>query len=172
MRHFNKQLFLYTKYYILYTFLFLVILLSGCAGAKEVCKGFLGVSTKVLEEGRKDAIKKEFNYNLITCHNKIRTILKDAGSYIYCDDLEKDMLALYVSEEDTTPVGVFLTERGKFRTLVEVSSPSTYGKEIIAKTIFASLRIGITKLPEKGLIDASKAKTEHKKSHQGMSPGS
>jgi hypothetical protein len=82
------------------------------------------------------------------------------------------MLALYVSEEDTTPVGVFLTERGKFRTLVEVSSPSTYGKEKIAQTIFDSLTTGITKPGEKGLINANKAKTEHKKSHKGMSPGS
>ena len=148
--------------YILCTFLFLTVLLAGCAETREVCKGLLGVSTKVLEDGRKDAVKKEFNYNLIACHNKIRQILKDSGAYIYCDDLEKDMLAVYVSEEDTTPVGIFLTENGKFRTLVEVSSPSIYGKETISKAIFESLLTGKTKPAQKGLIDANKIKTGHK----------
>jgi len=155
--------------YALYTFLFLTILLSGCAQTKEVCKGVLGISTKVLEDGRKEAIKKEFNFDLITCHNKIRLVLKDTGSYIYCDDLNKDMLALYISEDDTAPVGVFLTEAGRERTLVEVSSPSTYAKERIAKTIFDYLITGIKKPAEKGLIDADKGKAGHKKSHQGMS---
>jgi len=122
------------------TFLFLLtILFSGCVSPKEACKGFLGVSTKVLEDERKDALKKEIGYDLITCHNRIRSILRKGGSYIYADDLRKDMLALYVSEEDTTPVGVFLTEQSKTVTLVEVSSPSTYGKEKIAKLLFDTL---------------------------------
>lgn len=140
-----------------------VILISGCAQTKEVCKGVLGVSTKVLEDGRKEAIKKEFNYDLVTCHNKVRSILKVSGAYIYCDDLEKDMLALYVSEEDTTPVGIFLTETGKEKTLVEVSSPSVYGKESTSKLVFEGLIGNLSPALKKGQIDASnKAKAEHK----------
>jgi len=150
------------KYYLPYTFLFLAILLSGCIGPKEACKGFLGISTKVLEDGRKDAIKKEFNLDLITCHNKVRLILKDTGSYIYADDLSKDMIAVYVSVEDTTPVGLFLTEVNKGVTLIEVSSPSTYGKELISKTVFEALITGIVKPVEKGKLDANKSKTQHK----------
>ncbi|MDD2680261.1 MAG: hypothetical protein PHO03_05650 [Candidatus Omnitrophica bacterium] len=147
-----------TKYYRLCAFLFLAILLSGCAEIKEVCKGAIGVSTQVLEDGRKDAIKKEFNIDLITCHNRARSILKDSGAYIYCDDLSKDMIAVYISEEDTTPVGIFFTSTGKNTTLLEISSPSIYGKETIAKVIFESLLTGITKQREKGLIDATKTK--------------
>ncbi|MDO8661868.1 MAG: hypothetical protein Q7K98_01420 [Candidatus Omnitrophota bacterium] len=147
--------------YMLYTFLFLTILLSGCAQTKEVCKGVLGVSTEVLEDGRKEAIKKEFNYDLITCHNKIRSILKIAGSYIYCDDLQKDILALYISGEDTTPVGIFLTETGKEKTLVEVSSPSIYGKESISKLVFEGLAGNLDPALKKGLTDADKAKKEY-----------
>lgn len=141
------------------------IFLAGCAQTKELCKGALGVSTRVLEEERKEAIRKEFNYDLITCHNKVRQILKDIGSYIYCDDLEKDMLAVYVSEEDTTPVGIFLTSVGKEKTLIEVSSPSVYGKEAVSKSIFASLTTGIIKPLQKGMIDADKDKKEPKKSY-------
>ncbi|MFA5063349.1 MAG: hypothetical protein WC578_04710 [Candidatus Omnitrophota bacterium] len=144
-----------------------VILASGCVSPREACKGFLGVSTKVLEDTRSGAIKKEFNFDLITCHNKIRLILKETGSYIYCDDLDKDMIAVYVSEEDTTPVGIFLTELNKRSTLIEISSPSTYGKETIAKTIFESLTTGTIKKQKEGLIDAGKNK-DHKKSNQGL----
>ena len=150
------------KYYLLCTFLFLVILFSGCVGPKEACKGFLGVSTKVLEEGRGSAIKKEFNLDLITCHNKVRSILKDTGTYIYADDLSKDMIAVYVSTEDTTPVGLFLTEVHKGVTLIEVTSPSTYGKEKISRTVFDALTTGILKPEEKGKSDALKIKTKHK----------
>jgi hypothetical protein len=132
--------------------------MSGCAGTKEVCKGFLGVSTKVLEDGRKDALKKEIGYDLITCHNRIRSILKEGGAYIYADDLSKDMLALYVSEEDTTPVGVFLTEQSKTVTLVEVTSPSTYGKEKISKLLFDTLTKELKPKTMKGQADVNQTK--------------
>jgi len=138
--------------------IFCFLNLIGCAGVREVCKGLAGVSTKVLEDGRKDALKKEFNYDLITCHSKIRKILNETGSYIYTDDLDKDMLAVYISEEDTTPVGLFLTEKGKDTTLVEVASPSIYGKEKIAQTVFQALITGIINPEEKGKINAGKLK--------------
>ncbi|MFH0855834.1 MAG: hypothetical protein V1869_04950 [Candidatus Omnitrophota bacterium] len=163
MIKFDKQRFRYAKYCILlYVFLPLAVLLSGCVSPKEAYRGFLGVSTKVLEDGRKDAIKKEFNLDLITCHNKVRSILKDTGSYIYADDLRKDMIAVYVSEEDTTPVGLFFTQLNKRETLIEVSSPSTYGKEKISGTVFDALITGVIKPAEKGQLDAVKIKTKHK----------
>jgi len=138
--------------------LFLAILLSGCAGVREVCKGVAGVSTKILEDTRKDSLSKVIKYDLITCHNRIKSILKEAGSYIYADDLSKDMLALYVSEEDTTPVGVFLTQRSKGSTLVEVSSPSTYGKEKIAKLLFDNLNRELNEQTKKGQVNATQTK--------------
>jgi hypothetical protein len=128
--------------------------MSGCAGAREVCKGIAGVSTKVLEDTREGALSKVIGYDLITCHNRIRAILKTNGSYIYADDLNADMIAIYVSEEDTTPVGIFLTERGFNSTFVEVSSPSTYGKEKIAKLLFDTL----TKELKKGQADVTQIK--------------
>lgn len=140
--------------------LLFAVLISGCAETREICKGVLGVSTKALEEGRKDGIRKEFNFDPATLHQKVKQILKDSGSYIYCDKPEKDMLAIYVSEEDTTPVGVFFTGAGAGRTLVEVSSPSVYGKETIFRIINESLTTGITKPPQKGLFDAGKEKKE------------
>ncbi|MFA4989836.1 MAG: hypothetical protein WC576_03600 [Candidatus Omnitrophota bacterium] len=147
---------MWTKYRLLCAFVFLAVLVSGCVGPKEACKGFLGISTKVLEDGRQNALKKEFSCDLITCHNAVRSILKKNKSYIYADNLEKDMLAIYISEEDTTPVGIFLTGTGKDRTLVEITSPSTYGKELIAKIIFTGLAASLTVKPEKGQLNAAK----------------
>jgi hypothetical protein len=133
-----------------------VILTSGCAGVNEVCKGVLGVSTQILEDGRKDALKKEFSCDLITCHNMVKASLKKEKACIYADNLEKDMLALYISEEDTTPVGIFFTDTGRGMTLVEVTSPSVYGKELIAKIVFEDLAKSLTPKPEKGQLDAAK----------------
>jgi len=142
----------------IHVFLLSVFFLAGCASVNEVCKGALGVSTQVLEEGRKDALKQEFGCDLITCHNMVRAVLKENKSHIYADNLEKDMLALYISDEDTTPVGIFLTDTGKAATLVEVTSPSIYGKELIAKIVFTGLNERLNPKPKKGQLDAAKTK--------------
>jgi len=142
----------------LFLLFFIFCFLSGCSGFKETTRGFLGVSTKILEDKREGAIKKDFSGDLETIHNKIKDILKKEGSYIYRDDLARNLIALYVSNADTTPVGVFLTEVDKNNTRIEVSSPSTYGKEFIADIIFSSLD-GSRKLKnEKGKTDAEKPK--------------
>jgi len=87
-------------------------------------------------------------------HKKIIDVLKKEGAYVYRDDLSRNLIALYLSETDTTPVGVFLTEVDKGNTRIEVSSPSTYGKEVIADIIFSSL--SGTRKPKvgKGISDA------------------
>lgn len=114
-------------------------LLSGCATVIEGARGILGISTKVLEEGRKEAVKKTFNSNCDICYNESKRILKEKGARIYAEDPAKKMIAVYVSETDTTPVGVFFKIVDDSHTQVEVSSPSTFGKEIIAETLFLSL---------------------------------
>ncbi|MBN2830781.1 MAG: hypothetical protein JXL82_00665 [Candidatus Omnitrophica bacterium] len=123
-------------------FLFCLILcsLTGCSGISEVVRGVAGVSTKVLEDKRKDAVVGDFSSDFDTARSKIKAALKENGSYIYREDLSSNLIAVYVSEKDTTPVGIFLTALDIDNTRVEVSSPSTYGKEVIAKVIFNALR--------------------------------
>jgi nucleoside diphosphate kinase len=120
----------------------LVFNLLGCAKIKETVKGISGVSTKILEDNRESAIRKEFNYDYNTCYNKIKKILKAEGCYIYSQELKKHLIAVYLSQEDTTPVGVFFREIDSEKTEVEVSSPSTYAKELIAERISAKLNLG------------------------------
>jgi len=132
----------------------MVCFLSGCAGLKEAAKGFAGVSTNSLEGTRKNAVKKTYNIDSYTAHKKIKDILKAREAYVYKDDPALGLIAVYVSATDTTPVGVFLTETGKNITLVEVSSPSTYGKETVSKFIFNYLdgKIGLTEGKEKANV--------------------
>lgn len=132
---------------------------SGCAGVKEAGRGFLGVSTKVLENNREGSLKKKFNFDYNSCSEKVIKSLKSGGTYIYNQDAKKGMIAVYISTEDTTPVGIFLTKIDANNTEVEVASPSSYGKKTIAKMIFDDLSgvVKIKKDKEKGLLDAAKA---------------
>jgi hypothetical protein len=114
---------------------------AGCAGLKEAGKGFVGVSTKVLEEERGSSLKKSFALSHGGCYAKVKEILnqKDKESYIYAQDTQQKMIALYLSATDTTPVGIFFTALASGNTLIEVSSPSLYAKEEIAARVFAGL---------------------------------
>lgn len=111
---------------------------------KEGTKGFLGVSTKALEDNRESGLKKKFNFGYNNCSEKVIKALKESGAYIYSQDPKKGMIAVYISTEDTTPVGIFLTKIDVNNTEVEVVSPSSYGKETIAKIVFDEL-LGVVK---------------------------
>lgn len=126
----------------------LLIGLSGCASIKEGAKGFLGVSTKALEDTRKDAIKQTFKYDYDTCYNKTIEILKEIKAYIYAKDAQKNLIAVYVSEEDTTPVGLFFKKIDANNTQIEVSSLSTYAREQIATKVFSQLIMALNPIKE------------------------
>ncbi|MCX5704703.1 MAG: hypothetical protein NTZ92_01375 [Candidatus Omnitrophica bacterium] len=125
-----KKLLLVIGYWLL------VIAAAGCATVTEGAKCVAGVSTKALEDGRKTAIKKTFNFDYITCDTKVREVLKSTGAYIYADKKAQKLIAIYMSEFETTPVGIFFTEVDPLNTQVELSSPSTEAKEIESKKIF------------------------------------
>jgi len=118
--------------------LFVCCVVCGCASFKENVRGLAGISTKVLEEGRKDALKITFRHDYNSCYEKIMKVLDLNKCYVYTSDPKKDMIAIYMSETDTTPVGIFLTSIDNNTTLIEVSSPSTYAKETIAKIIYTA----------------------------------
>jgi hypothetical protein len=113
------------------------IFLAGCAGLQEIVKGAEGVSTKVLEDGRASAIKKTFNVDYMKCRDTVNEVLVENKVYVYARNEAKKMIAFYLSESDTTPVGVFFTVPNNSSTEVAVSSPSRYSKEFIADKIAA-----------------------------------
>jgi hypothetical protein len=107
---------------------------TGC----ETVRGVAGISTKILEDTRPEAQKRVFACDIEACYKKAEASLKKAKSYIYARDRKAHMIAAYMSETDTTPVGVFMTEQ-ESGTLVEVSSPSGFAREITAELLFADL---------------------------------
>jgi hypothetical protein len=136
--------------------LFFVTLIMGCASFKETVKGFAGVSTKVLEDNRKTAVTRIFNHDYNACYNKMEEALKSIGAYIYAKDKAKHMFAIYVSEKDTTPVGLFLKDIDKEHTQIEVSSPSSYAKEMIAAKFFPALELSLALEKEEHKVQGEK----------------
>ncbi len=124
---------------VILIFAFCIFNFVGCAEVWEGAKGITGVSTKALEDNRKAAITKAFNYDYFTCYTKSLDILKAMKAYIYTQSIKKHMIAIYVSEWDTTPVGLFFKEIDKNNTQIEVSSLSTYAKEFISGELFPIL---------------------------------
>lgn len=128
---------------VICVFLFFIFI-SGCASIKEAAEGIAGVSTKAVEDGRGNALKKSFNYEYAECVKEVRKILSAAHCYIYADVPKKELIAVYISESDTTPVGIFFKKIDAGSTQVEVSSPSTFGKEFVFGKISAVLEKKIT----------------------------
>jgi len=139
----SKPSFIHLSFVLCHSFvicaLLFVISTMGCATITEGVKGFAGVSTRALEDNRKTAITKAFNYDYFTCYTQTLDILKRMQAYIYMQSIKKHMIAIYVSEQDTTPVGLFFKEIDATNTQVEVSSLSTYAKEFISGKVFSVL---------------------------------
>ncbi len=140
--------------------LLLVSLVAGCTTLKEGAKGFLGISTKALEDNRKSALTKTFNYDYFTCYTSTLDILKRLEAYLYVQDINKHMIAIYVSRQDTTPVGLFFKEVDKNNTQLEVSSPSTYAKEFISGKVFGVLAKTMTLAEIEEEVRVQKTKQE------------
>ena len=115
-----------------------VLMLAGCATLKEGAKGFLGISTKVLDQHRSSAVIGEFDFDQQAAYAKILEALGSMSCKVYHRQAPS-MVALYVSGQDTTCVGIYSTPVSATRTRLEVSSASTYAKEYIAKRLFARL---------------------------------
>jgi len=116
-----------------------IFVFSGCVSPKEAWRGFAGISTKVLEEGRGKALAKEFAYDQPVCYDKVIGILEDMRAYVYAKDKNRSFIAVYVTRTDTTPVGLFFTAGPAGRTKIEVSSPSTFARESFSAKLFGAL---------------------------------
>lgn len=137
--------------------------LSGCASMKEAGRGIAGTSTKILEESRADALKKKFNSDDRAVTLRVKESLKKTGCYIYRQEPDKGLIAVYLSEADTTPVGVFLKLLDSGATLVEISSPSTYAKEFLMEKISQDLKDLIKAEKKESLEAEAQGKTDEKK---------
>lgn len=139
-----------------------MVSLTGCASMQEVGRGIAGTSTKILEEKRADASKKEFNGDYQTVRLRVNESLKKTGCYVYRESPDKGLIAVYLSKVDTTPVGVFISGLGSSgTTLVEISSPSEYAKEYLLGKIAGDLKDLVK--AEKKEVTQEQGQTDEKK---------
>ncbi len=112
------------------------VLLSGCTTPGDYWKKVVGVSTKGIEESRADAVSKVFDYDYKTCYDKTETLLKKMPK-VSVFAKTKSMIAVYVIDPNTTPVGIFFKEIDAGHTQVDVASGSTPTRDWVAKNVFA-----------------------------------
>lgn len=125
-----------------------IIYLSGCAGVTDSAKGILGVSTKVLVDGKPSAIKATYPVGYLKCRDTVNGVLSENKVYVYARDESKKMIAFYLTANDTTPAGVFFSAQNSTATEVAVASPSRYAKEFISDKIAARFNTVLNEAPE------------------------
>jgi len=124
--------------------------LVGCACVLEPFKKIAGTSTKEIERGRDQAVAKIFDYDYATLYTKTKEAIARIGAYVYSRNEKKSLIAVYVSDKDTTPVGIFITKIDDLHAGLEITSPSTFAKEYIASKLFAEITMpGSTQIKEK-----------------------
>lgn len=114
-----------------------VIALAGCVCLKEGIKGFLAISTTDIENSKDKAIVKIVDCDYDSCYRKVEERLIEIGSYIYAK--RKDLIAVYISQKDTTPAGIFFKEVNGQKTQLEIASPAADTREYLADKIFSVL---------------------------------
>ncbi len=136
------------------------ISVSGCVSMREAARGFAGVSTRVLEENKPQALSRVWKESPESTAPKIETILSEIGAYVYARDARQRLIAVYVSSTDTTPVGIFCEPAGEAATTILVSSPSRFAKEKIFSKIFIGLENpgAFAKKPEQAVVPAGAAR--------------
>ena len=99
----------------------------GCASLGHRVRGFLGISTKGIENARDKAIVKIVDYDYNSCYKMVEKRLSEIDAYVYVR--RKDLIAVYISSTDTTTAGIFFKEIDKQKTQVEISCPAPGKKD-------------------------------------------
>jgi isocitrate dehydrogenase kinase/phosphatase len=125
--------------------------MTGCATTDDWLKGLLGTSTASVENARKNAVSKVFDYDYRTCYDKMKKLLEEMPQVsIYAR--KRGLIAIYYNSINTTPVGVFLKKADENRTRVEIASPSSSARDWVAKNLFSE-KVLPAAPKEVGLLD-------------------
>ncbi|MFC1658149.1 hypothetical protein ACFL1D_02060 [Candidatus Omnitrophota bacterium] len=113
-----------------------ILAAAGCSSLKQGARGFLGVSTREIEEARNEAIVRIVDCEYPRCYKTVEERLFAIGSYIYAR--RSDLIAVYISSSDTTPAGVFFREIDTGKTEIAISSPAQDTREYLAEQVFSA----------------------------------
>ena len=110
---------------------------ASCAVIQtDVFKTLFAVSTRELEELKKDALVKIFDYDYKTCYEKTLALVeKMPDTEIYAK--EGDVIAVYCVSFNSTPAGIFFEKVDASHTKVLISSASSRAKDWVASNVFS-----------------------------------
>ncbi|HBG62438.1 MAG: hypothetical protein A2Y03_06685 [Omnitrophica WOR_2 bacterium GWF2_38_59] len=131
-------------------FIILLVVVSGCANVTETAKVVLGNSTKALEEGRAEAIKKSYACSYQECFYAVLSLAKNEEPEplsekkyfeVFSKKIDKDHIVVMgiPGNVDTTEVGIFFARRSLKSVEIEISSRSSSAKRKVAKAVFKEL---------------------------------
>lgn len=127
-----------------------LVVLSGCVQVTETAKVVLGTSTKALEEGRSQAIKKSYGCSYQECFYAVLSLdrkedlepMSEKKYFnVFSKKIDKDYLVVMgiPGNVDTTEVGIFFSRRSLKSVEVEITSRSSSAKRKVAKAVFKEL---------------------------------
>ena len=111
------------------------LLLSGCATTRDLGAGIAGLSTAPIEDSWGTALTRVVEEDYKACYARIEELLKKMPVKVYAK--RKEMIALFETSVNTTPVGIYLTPIDDTHTQIAIASPSTTAKEWIAACVFS-----------------------------------
>lgn len=145
----------------------LAVMLSGCAGLKDVPATVWGSSTRVLEDKRGNAMSKTYEKGYWEVFRTAVKVLEKKRFVIFKkDEVRGLMIVMGVpGAVNTTEVGVFFVELNEQQTRVELTSLSTNAKRRLAKSLFNGIDVafGLAKDEEQEGFNADEFK-------DGMTP--
>lgn len=111
------------------------VFLCGCASIGERMHGVMGTSIREIEASRVKSVKLVVPGDYDAAYAVVLAELKKEGRCVYRRERNEGLIAFYMSPENTTVAGVFLTELEGGRTGVEIASPSSYARNILKESL-------------------------------------
>lgn len=151
------------KYFCKAVLVFLVaVVLSGCAGLKDVPATIWGSSTRVLEDKRSNTLSKTYEKGYWECFRTAVRVLEKKKYVIFKKDEVRGLMIVMgiPGAVNTTEVGVFVVELGEQQTRIELTSLSTNAKRRLAKSLFNGIDVafGLAKDEEQDGFNADEFK--------------
>ncbi|MBF0619955.1 MAG: hypothetical protein HQL19_07300 [Candidatus Omnitrophica bacterium] len=125
-----------------YILLISVVIFSGCASFWDAPRNVVGVSTRALENARKDSVFQVYACEYADCFNAVVDSAEKSKYIVFMKDQIRGLVVIMniPGVVDTTEVGVFIAPLANHKGVkVELSSRSTPARRAVAQILFTDL---------------------------------
>lgn len=123
-------------------FVFLGLILCGCARISETSKVIIGTSDNALYAAKEKGRTETFACDYKTCYKSVILILKELNADIFLHSERKQRIVAMGFEgfNNTTEAGIFFTQVTPSSTKIEISSLSPKLLEYVSAKVFSALK--------------------------------